>query len=111
LVALRVLAHPPRGFPVVVWKTLVAFSCWVRVDDDIIKLAWKKPTIVRVTKGEHAIMFFHQLGTLSARDVSTELVMERDVDLHYYSRFFPFRRGTIVGERHYRDERQPPARY
>jgi hypothetical protein len=38
-------------------------------------------------------------------------LVERDTDLHYFSRFFPFRRGTILAERHDRDLREPPARY
>jgi hypothetical protein len=111
LVSLRVLAHPPRFLPVPAWKAFVSTSLWFGIDDDIVKLRWMKPMTLTIARGEHVVKFFHELGTLSARTASAQLSVAWDLDLHYYSRFFPFRRGTIVGERHYRDERQPPARY
>jgi hypothetical protein len=90
------VAMPLRGWPRWLWVPFVSTSCCVKIDDgDIYKLKWRRDTEFELSSGAHRLKFFHQLGTLSARDLEVEIDVHSGMKIEYRSRFWPVRPGSI----------------
>lgn len=91
---LRIIAYPPKGWPVWLWRFSGAFGCDIKVDTEVYSFKWAQEFTINVSGDRHHLKIFHNAGTLPAKATHID-VKGNEVLVRFRARFLPWRPGRV----------------